>query len=1082
MIRTTFIAIVILIISCSVSFSAQPGTNEQNQTDSNSVSYYPIRPEDPQAVYFTKENFPDIHADGTGDDSDVLQEAVSNTRGGIIFIPEGRYRISKTIIVGGGTRIIGYGKKRPVIVLAANSPNFQWGTGKYMFHFAQSSLPTGGSGAGGGMMGGMMGGGMMGGRGGAAPGGMMGGRGEAQGERRGGERGTVPGAGNIQGAIGGQGGDGAFGGRGGDAGFGGTRGGGRSGGQRGGGNRGGGMMGGMMGGRGGRGGLFNDALETTFYGGMDNIDIEIENGNPAAIAIRFHVAQHSFLRHMNFNITNAYAAIEDVGNQTNDIHVNGGKYGIITRRTSPVWQFLLMDSHFENQTEAGIQTMEAGFTMIRCSFDNMPVAVQLFIGEVEQLYGRDLRMSNITFAGFKHGNPDNFHATVNFENVACTNVPAFYRGNEVLRVPSQHYVMDKFSVGLEIGPDGREQGVMMKHKEHPVSQPAPIVPTDIPALPPMSEWINANSVGISQSNDGQTNSQAIKDAMKQHKAIYFPSGRYSFAEPVRLEKDTAIIGLHPSRTTFSVQGGGAADGERIGGIIAPKGGKNIVSSISVSPGGFAGVLWMASPESLLDDVSFGGGGGGGRGGRGGTANTDTTFRNPDLMITDGGGGIFRGNWPHGTSSSEGLVITNTSTKGKIYQMSVEHHYRVELVLQNVENWEFYALQTEEENPAGHEANSMHMDNCKNILFANTYMYRVSRCTLPAKYGMIIRNSDNIRFENMKVFAQTRLAFDTAVFAEDSGVEARQHFFTNFVVNKDMKAPEPLPLPQGLFQTGTKVEKLATGYTNSTSLTTDTKGTLFFSDDYNKNIYRWNEANKQAEQIAQTPDMTQVMAFVEPSTLLMIGRGSTSGCPVYSLDLSQNGATPQVVNGAPDALFDTKLMIPLGIHNMMSVLDDLMENRNYVYSGMSNTAVATIIENAPRAYYYAPGTKTAIKAGGTWRPLPQSANIKAFAPGDKFYVACEDDGKTYRAELLGNETLKHCVFVERGGMSAIEDSAGNVYIASDQVYIYNSDGEQIGILEIPERPGSLTFGGTDKRTLYIGARSSLYSIRTAIAGK
>jgi sugar lactone lactonase YvrE len=224
-----------------------------------------------------------------------------------------------------------------------------------------------------------------------------------------------------------------------------------------------------------------------------------------------------------------------------------------------------------------------------------------------------------------------------------------------------------------------------------------------------------------------------------------------------------------------------------------------------------------------------------------------------------------------------------------------------------------------------------------------------------------------------------------------------------------------------------------------------------------------------------------MSFVEPSTLLMIGRGSTRGCTVYTLDLAQEGATPQNVTGVPDALPETKLMIPVGIHNMMSVLDDLMENRDYIYRGGSNTAVVSVLENSERLYYYAPGTKIAVKAGGTWRPLPQSSNMAAFSPGDKFYVACEDDGKTYRVKLNKNETLTYHVFAERGGNSAIEDSTGNVYIASDQVYIYNSDGEQIGVLEIPERPGSLTFGGPDNRTLFIGARSSVYSIRTVNPG-
>ena len=297
----------------------------------------------------------------------------------------------------------------------------------------------------------------------------------------------------------------------------------------------------------------------------------------------------------------------------------------------------------------------------------------------------------------------------------------------------------------------------------------------------------------------------------------------------------------------------------------------------------------------------------------------------------------------------------------------------------------------------------------------------------------------------------------------------------------MKAPEKLPLSTELFAKNAKLEKLATGFRNATGLTTDPEGHLFFSDDSNNRIYRWDETNKKAEQIAETPDQIQVMEFVEPSTLLMIGRGSTRGCTVYTLDLAQEGATPQNVTGVPDALPETKLMIPVGIHNMMSVLNDLMENRDYIYRGGSNTAVVSILENSERQYYYAPGTKTAIKAGGTWRPLPQSSNMAAFSPGDKFYVACEDDGKTYRVKLNKNETLTYHVFAERGGNSAIEDSAGNVYIASDQVYIYNSDGEQIGVLEIPERPGSLAFGGPDNRTLFIGARSSVYSIRTVNPG-
>jgi len=65
---------------------------------------------------------------------------------------------------------------------------------------------------------------------------------------------------------------------------------------------------------------------------------------------------------------------------------------------------------------------------------------------------------------------------------------------------------------------------------------------------------------------------------------------------------------------------------------------------------------------------------------------------------------------------------------------------------------------------------------------------------------------------------------------------------------------------------------------------------------------------------------------------------------------------------------------------------------------------------------------------------------------------------------------------------VTDAAGNVYVAEGQLYIYNSSGRQIGVVEIPERPSSLAFGGADKKILFIGARSSLFSLKTVAAGR
>jgi hypothetical protein len=65
-------------------------------------------------------------------------------------------------------------------------------------------------------------------------------------------------------------------------------------------------------------------------------------------------------------------------------------------------------------------------------------------------------------------------------------------------------------------------------------------------------------------------------------------------------------------------------------------------------------------------------------------------------VTDGGGGTFSGIWTPSGYAQAGFYVSNTSTPGKVYELSAEHHIRAEIVLDKVENWEFLAPQTEEE--------------------------------------------------------------------------------------------------------------------------------------------------------------------------------------------------------------------------------------------------------------------------------------------------------------------------------------------------------------------------------------------------
>ncbi len=955
-----------------------------------SQSVFTLRPEDPHAVYLAAQSF-GAHGNGVDDDSDALQHAIDRvqetTHQGIVFIPEGRYLLHSTIHVWSGIRLVGYGAKRPVLLLGLHSPGFQKGPDRYMLWFTDERPQNGQSVA--------------------------------------------------------------------------------------------------------------DASEFTFYSAVSNVDFALGDGNPAAVAIRFNVAQHSFISHCNFRLGNARAAIEAVGNQASDIHIFGGEYGIITGKTSPAWQFLLMDSSFEGQRIAAIRTHEAGFTLVRDRFANVPIAIEIPKGQVEQLYGRDLRLQHISRAALVLGDVQNLRSEVNLENVACEDVPRFIEGAQPLRelkpmrLPSRFFVEDRFAVGLDIDRSGREKGVALHHHEHILDHASAIVSSDIPSLPDMSSWVNVQTLGI-KGDGGTDDTTAMQRAIDDHAALYFPSGMYRLTGSLRLRRETVLIGFSPITTQLTIIDSEAdfrGDGPPIPLLIAPPGGTNIVTGLGISTGNnnprAVGVEWLAGSRSMLDDVSFM---------RGHSAyvpllapaafpQASLASRAPmqldqqyaALWIHTGGGGILRGIWSHGGTAKSGLLIEDTSTPGSIYQFSCEHHLQNEVRLRHVENWKFYDLQTEEENPEGAEAVAVEIDSSHHLLFANTYMYRVSRNVMPKLYAVVARDSSEIAFDNVKVFSQTRLAFDNSVFDQDRDIAVRSHNFTQFVLNDEVRRGAPLPR-LSIFVPEASLERVATGFSNASSLTADQAGTVYFSDAAMHSIYLWDGSQRVAARLAKVPSDPMVMGFVAPGTLLVVNSDKS----VSNVQITTGSVTPVSEHEAPFP--NTVYFLPVGLHNELSTLQLMLEHRGYIFRVGSNTALRSGLLPEHRGYFYAPDEQTALMAGGTWRPILQSSQLAAFAPGLSHYIVSEDDARTYTAERSQGETLTIKLFTERGGTSVVSDVDGNVYIADGQVYVYDRNGHQSGVLEVPERPGSLCFGGADHRTLFIGARASLYAIKTQAAGK
>ncbi|MBN1972613.1 MAG: SMP-30/gluconolactonase/LRE family protein [Sedimentisphaerales bacterium] len=265
--------------------------------------------------------------------------------------------------------------------------------------------------------------------------------------------------------------------------------------------------------------------------------------------------------------------------------------------------------------------------------------------------------------------------------------------------------------------------------------------------------------------------------------------------------------------------------------------------------------------------------------------------------------------------------------------------------------------------------------------------------------------------------------------------------------------------------GAQVQRLVTGFSFTEGPAVDAAGNVFFTDQPNNKIIKWSTNGT-------------LSVFLTPcgraNGLYFDREGNLWTCAdehneLWRID-TQGNVTVVIKNFQGKLLNgpnDLWVMRTGGIY-----FTDPYFSRSYWNRGPME-------QSGQHVYYLTPDMQTLTRVTAD---LQQPNGIIGTPDGRFLYVADYGAGKTWRYTIQSDGTLSEkLLFCSQGSDGMTIDQEGNLYLTGTGVTVYNRLGNKIETISVPEGTANVTFGGIDRKTLFITARTSLYSLRMRVQG-
>ncbi len=275
-------------------------------------------------------------------------------------------------------------------------------------------------------------------------------------------------------------------------------------------------------------------------------------------------------------------------------------------------------------------------------------------------------------------------------------------------------------------------------------------------------------------------------------------------------------------------------------------------------------------------------------------------------------------------------------------------------------------------------------------------------------------------------------------------------------------------PQEVVAPGAALQRLPGEYSFTEGPAVDPDGNIFFTDQPNDRIVKWNAADGTVEDWLKPAGRSNGMFFDAEGNLVACADGKNqlwSIAPDKQVTVLLSEVGGKLLNGPNDVWIRPDGGIyftdPLYVRPYWERDKAMQQEGQHVY---------LFKQDMPR-------------------PIPVDTELKqpngivGTPDGKTLYVADIGAGKTYAYDIQGDGSLLNKrLFCDMGSDGMTIDTRGNVYLTGRGVTVFDKTGRQIEHIDVPESwTANVTFGGKDRSLLFITAGQGIYGMNMTVSG-